>query len=106
MSSCPMCGHWRPSGNGPQSPPGVDEVLDKLNAPADFWDPAYWARIDKLTEGTGVYYLDEFRRYLLWWDCTIPSKRVKDRKRQFLNWIKKALARDDYRSKLAAMEGK
>lgn len=80
------------------------EVL-RLNQP-ELLDLAFWRRVEALTDGTQVFYLNELRKYALWLEATVPGKRRKDRKRQFMNWIRTAVARDQYREKVSAFEGR
>lgn len=78
-----------PSTPWPASLEAVRRMLDDLDSPPGFYDPGFWGRIhtayDPLPD---IYYLDELRKYLVWWHDQPPSRRRKAVTRSFATWLR------------------
>ncbi len=70
----------------------IRNALTSLAAPPEFDDPAYWKRIDDWlgANDSGVAYLAELRKFLAWHDALPKSRRKKNMRQAFRNWLAKA----------------
>lgn len=68
----------------------------------DLLDLDFWKRVEALTQGTQIYYDDQLRKYLAWWESKEPSRRHRNRKRGFMSWIKEDISRENWRKRRAA----
>ncbi|MEO7397277.1 MAG: hypothetical protein ABIW84_01805, partial [Ilumatobacteraceae bacterium] len=75
---------------------GLRKLCIRLEA-TDLLDLDFWKKIDALTDGTEVYYDDQLRRYIAWCESKTPSRRHKNRRRGFMNWIREDISRDQWR---------
>jgi len=68
---------------------GVRRLLDQLEAPSGFYDLAFWQQIHIAYEPIpDVFYVDELRKYLVWWHRQPPSRRRKAVTRSFASWLR------------------
>lgn len=79
------------------------ETLCRQLGAEDLLDLEYWKRVDALTEGTQIYYDDQLRKYIAWWETKPPSARHRNRRRGFMNWIKEDISRENWRKRRAAI---
>lgn len=72
----------------------VKALLDELDAPRGFYNPVYWQQIHAAyAPHPDVFYLDELRKYVLWWHRQPTSKRRKVVTRSFTTWLRTEEAR-------------
>lgn len=67
-----------------------------------FDDPSYWRKVEALTDDSDVFYLDQLKEYLVWWDDQPPSKKHRKVRRGFDSWLRIELARERGRERRAA----
>lgn len=67
----------------------VRRLLDQLESPQGFYDLAFWQQIHAAYEPIpDVFYVDELRKYLVWWHRQPPSRRRKAVTRSFATWLR------------------
>jgi len=67
----------------------IKQMLDELNSPAGFYDIDFWQTIYRSYEPLpDVFYVDELRKYLVWWHQQPPSRRRKVVTRSFATWLR------------------
>jgi hypothetical protein len=89
-------------------PPGlvsIREQLGGLSAPPEFQDPPYWQRIDDWLgpEDSGVAYMAEFKKFLAWHDALPKTRRKKNLRHAFRNWLAKAESWSEQRAQRQAV---
>jgi hypothetical protein len=78
-----------PSTPWPASLEAVRRMLDDLDSPQGFYDLKFWQQIHAAYEPLpDVFYVDELRKYLVWWHAQPPSRRRKAVTRSFATWLR------------------
>jgi len=93
------------SDNGHLNAPWPDDllpiriILEQLGHLPTLGYVDFWQWVDTRTENTGVFYDEELKNYLGWWKEKPPSRRHKNLRKGFRNWIEEAIRRWEYAEK-------